>query len=132
MRDYHYISYAQEVIFGHLALTRMSEALRHVGWERLMLCTSRSQRSNGRVADLQEAVGDKLVATMDAVQPHVQDVQLDEAVALADASKVDAIIGLGGGSPIGMAKAAAYTLEKKRTRQPNTAPSPTAQPMIPV
>ena len=132
MRDFHYISYAQEIIFGHLALTRMGEALKHVGWERLMLCTNHSMRSSGHVAALEEVVGDKLVATLDGVKPHVQDVQLDEAIALAEASNVDAIIGLGGGSPIGMAKATAYTLEKRRTGLPNTAPSPIAQPMIPV
>ncbi len=132
MRDFHYISYAQEVIFGHLALTRMSEALRHVGWQRLMLCTNRSMRSSGHVAALEEAVGDKLVAMFDEVHPHVPDVQLDEVVTLAEKNNVDAIIALGGGSPIGMAKAAAYTLEKRRTGQPNTAPSPIAQPMFPV
>ncbi len=132
MADFHYISYAQEVIFGHLALTRMGEALPHVGWERLMLCTNRSMRSNGHLAALVDAVGDRLVAVLDGVQPHVQDGQLEEAIELADASGVDAIIGFGGGSPIGMAKAAAYNLEKRRTHQPNTAPAPTAQPMIPV
>jgi maleylacetate reductase len=132
MTDFHFISYAQEIIFGHLALTRMGEAFRHVGWERLMLCTNRSMRSNGHVAAVEEAVGDKLVAMFDSVRPHVPDVQLDEVVALAEASDVDAIIGLGGGSPIGMAKAAAYSLEKRRMGQPNTAPSPVAQPMIPV
>ncbi len=132
MRDFHYISYAQEVIFGQAGLTRMGEALRHVGWQRLMLCTNRSMRSNGGVAALEETVGDKLVAIFDRVHPHVPDVQLDEVVALAEARDVDAIIGLGGGSPIGMAKAAAYTMEKRRTKQPNTAPSPIAQPMIPV
>lgn len=132
MRDFHYISYAQEVILGQAALTRMAEALRHTGWERLMLCTNRSQRADGHAATLQEMLGEKLVATLEEVVPGVQDVQLDEAVELAEASNVDAIMGLGGGSPIGMAKAAAYTLEKRRTKQPNTAPSPLAQPMIPV
>ena len=92
MRDFHYISYAQEIIFGQAALTRMGEALRHVGWERLMLCTNRSQRSDGHVAALQDVLADKLVAMLEEVRPHVEDVQLDEAVALADASEVDAII----------------------------------------
>ena len=132
MRDFHYISYAQEVIFGHLALTRMGEALRHVGWKRVMLCTNRSMRSNGHVAALADVVGDKLVAVFEGVQPHVPDVQLDEALALAEASNVDAIIGLGGGSPIGMAKATAYSLEKRRTGESNVVSSPTTQPMIPV
>ncbi len=132
MRDFHYISYAQEVIFGHLALTRMGEALPHTGWQRLMLCANHSMRTSGHLAAVTEAVGDRLVAILDGIQSHVQDVQLEEAIELAEASEVDAIIGLGGGSPIGMAKAAAYNLEKRRTHQPHTAPATTAQPMIPV
>jgi maleylacetate reductase len=132
MRDFHYIGYAQEIIFGDVALTRMGEALKHVGWQRLLLCTNRSMRSNGHAAAVEAILGDRLVATFDQVRPHVQDVQLDELVSLADASDVDAIIGLGGGSPIGMAKAVSYTLEERKIGQPHGAPSPTAQPMFPV
>ena len=43
-------------------------------------------------------------------RPHVQDVQVDEALRLASVSEVQAIIGIGGGSPLGMAKATAYKL----------------------
>jgi alcohol dehydrogenase class IV len=133
LRDFHYISYAQEVIFGHAALTRMEEAMKHFGWHRLMLCANRSMRSNGHAAAVEGALGDRLVAVFDVVQPHVQDVQVDEALALAAANDVDAIIGLGGGSPIGMAKAVAYTLEDAAIKSPRgQLASPTAQPMIPV
>ncbi len=132
MRDFHYISYSQEVIFGSAALTRMAEAMNHVGWQRLMLCTSRSMRSNGHAAAVEEALGGRLVAVFEGVQPHVQDVQLEQAVSLAETSSVDAIVGLGGGSPIGMAKAVSFTLESRRTGHGRAAPSPTAQPMIPV
>lgn len=132
MRDFHYISYAQEVIFGHVALTRMAEALKHSGWQRLMLCTSRSMRRNGHADDVAEVLGDRLVAVFDQVNPHVQDVQLDEAVAMADQSNVDAVVGLGGGSPIGIAKAVSYTLEDMRTGRPRHLAPPTAQPMFPV
>ncbi len=132
MRDFHYISYAQEVIFGQAALIRMGEALKHVGWQRLMLCTNRSMRSNGHAADLEAVLGDRLVSAFDQVQPHVQDVQVEQAVALAEASEADAVIGLGGGSPIGMAKAVSFTLEKKRTGHSTAPPSPAAEPMIPV
>ena len=131
MRDFHYISYAQEVIFGHVALTRMAEALKHSGWQRLMLCTNRSMRRNGHADDVAEVLGDRLVAVFDQVSPHVQDVQLDEAVAMADQSNVDAVVGLGGGSPLGMAKAVSYTLEDLRAGPRRLAP-PTAQPMFPV
>lgn len=132
MKDFRYISYAQEVIFGHGALTRMGEALKHMGWERVMLCTSRSMRSDGHAAAVEAVLGDRLVATFDAVRPHVQDVQVEEAVALAEGSGADAIVGLGGGSPIGMAKAVSYALENQKSGQPRSSSSPIAQPLIPV
>lgn len=132
MRDFHYISYAQEVIFGHAALTRMGEALKHAGWRRLMLCTNYSMRSSGHALAVEGLLGERLVATFDRVQPHVQDVQVEEAVTLAEAEDVDALIGLGGGSPIGMAKAVAYKLEDRRTARPREQSASTAQPMVPV
>ena len=65
MRDFHYISYAQEVIFVQAGLIRMGEALKHFGWQRLMLCTNRSMRSNGHAAALEAVLGDRLVATLE-------------------------------------------------------------------
>ena len=58
------------------------------------------------LAELQAcaAVGQsRLMATYDRVQPHVPDFQVAEALALAAEKEIDAVIGLGGGSPIGMA-----------------------------
>jgi len=52
--------------------------------------------------------------TYEHVQPHVPDFQVAEAVKLALEYEVDAIIGLGGGSPIGMAKAVSFALEERR------------------
>ena len=40
----HYISFAQEIIFGPGALTRLGEAVEGFGWQRLMLCTNRSMQ----------------------------------------------------------------------------------------
>ncbi len=106
--------------------------LAQFGWQRLMLCTSRSQRANGRADSVESLLGDRLVAVYDHVQPHVPDVQVAEALALAQESEVQAIIGLGGGSPIGMAKAVAAALEEQRTGRPARAAFPTDQPLVPV
>jgi alcohol dehydrogenase class IV len=98
------------VIFAPGVLARLSEAVERLEWKRLMLCTNRSIKARGHVATLQATLGEKLVALFDCVRPHVQDVQVDEVLALAVKHEVDAVIGLGGGSPIGMAKAVAYAL----------------------
>src|SRR5574337_548513 len=132
MSEFRYIGFAQEIIFGPGALARLSEAVNRFGWRRLMLCTTGSARRGGRVAQIEAALGERLVATYDRVQPHVPDFQLAEALALAVEHEVDAVIGLGGGSPIGMAKAVASALEEKQAGQPTRAAFPTDQPLVPV
>ena len=131
MSEFHYVAYAQEVIFGPGSLGRLGEAVDRLGAQRLMLCTSPSLHSAGHVAAIEAILGDRLVAVFDQVRPHVQDVQADEASAFAESKQVDAVIGLGGGSPLGMAKAVAYSLEKRS--QPLPIPgAPAAQPLVPV
>jgi alcohol dehydrogenase class IV len=130
--EFRYLSYAQEVIFAPSSVNRLSEAVDRFHWQRLMLCTSHSMRSSGRVTLLEDALGERLVTIYDQVQPHLQDVQVAEALRLADEHHVDALIGMGGGSPIGMAKAVAFAVEEKRSGYPPRAAFPTEQPLIPV
>jgi maleylacetate reductase len=132
MNTFHYTSYAQEIIFGSGSLTRLSEAVDRFRWHRLMLCSTGSLRRDGTIAALEQALGDRLVAIYDHVQPHVPDFQVAEAAAIAHENEIDAVIGLGGGSPIGMAKAVSLALEEKRTGQPARAAFPTDQPLVPV
>jgi len=132
MSEFRYIGFAQEIIFGPGALARLSEAVHRFGWRRLALCTTGSARRGGRVAQIEAALGERLMATYDRVQPHVPDFQLAEALALAVECEVDAVIGLGGGSPIGMAKAVSSALEEKRAGRPARAAFPTDQPLVPV
>ena len=110
MIGFSYVSYAQEVIFAPGAVSRLSESLQRSGWQRLMLCTSHSMRAGGRVSQVESNLGEKLVAIFDRVKPHVQNVQVRDALALAQEKEADAILGLGGGSPVGMAKAVGYQL----------------------
>ena len=132
MDEFNYVSYAQEVIFGPGSLSRLSEAVNRFGWQRLMLVTNHSVREAGHVTMVEGMLGDCIVATFDQVHPHVPDVQVDGALALASERKVDAIIGMGGGSPIGMAKATAYKLEEVRAGRPVRVTNPMDQPLVPV
>ena len=108
MDRFRYVSHAQEVIFAPGALPRLAEAVERAGWMRLLLCTSRSMKANGSVERMQSVLGEKLVVISDVVHPHVQDVQVEEVLSLARKHKIDAVIGLGGGSSIGMAKAVGF------------------------
>jgi maleylacetate reductase len=132
MTEFHYVGYAQEVIFGNGSLARLSEAVDRFHWRRVMLCASNSARRSGYVSSIEAALGARLAAIYDHAQPHVPDYQVTEAVTLAAERQVDAVIGLGGGSPIGMAKAVSQALEEKRAGHPARAAFPTDQPLVPV
>ncbi len=132
MDQFRYISYAQEVVFGARSLARLNEFAKRYGWQRLMLCTNQSLRQNGHASEVEAALGDCLAAVYDRVQPHVPDTQLEDVLKLAAEKGVDAVVGLGGGSPIGMAKAAASALNEQRTAESPSQTSPFAQPLIPV
>lgn len=132
MDEFRYVSYAQEIIFAPDSPARLDEAVEHFGWRRLMLCANRSLQAGGYITSIESVLGIRLVAVFDQVKPHVQDVQVNEALVLANEKNVDAIIGMGGGSPIGMAKAVACLLEEKRGGHPARAAFPTDQPLVPV
>lgn len=96
MDEFHYNSYAQEVIFGAGSLEQLGEAIGRIGRERLILCTNHSMKVGGHIDSVQAVLGERLVAVFDHVHPHVQDVQVNELVAIAVEKKADAFIGMGG------------------------------------
>lgn len=116
--SFSYTARAQEVIFGAGALGRLPEIVERFGWMRLMLCATGSMRRGGHVAALEAALGGRLAAIYDGVKPHVLDTQVAAATALGAQYDIDAVIGMGGGSPIGMAKAVSAALAARRAGQP--------------
>src|SRR6266498_1023058 len=108
MSGFRYVSYAQEVIFAPGFIAQVSDALERFGWKKLLLCTNHSMQAKGYVDAIKSSLGERLVAVFDHVQPHVQDIQVDQVLGLAIEHEIDAIIGMGGGSPIGMAKVVSY------------------------
>src|SRR5512142_1708701 len=104
MVDFRYVSYPQEVIFAPGSLAQLTEAVDRLGWQRLILCTNPSMQTHGHVDALKSVLGERLVGVFADVRPHVQDIQVEEVVALTTENQAEAIIGMGGGSPIGMAK----------------------------
>ena len=132
MNEFRSISYAQEIIFGSGSIAELEDAIERFHMRRLMLCATGSLRKGGQIKLIEEALGNRLVAVYEHVQPHVPDFQVAEALELASEHEVDALIGMGGGSPIGMAKAISIDLEEKRTGQPARAAFPTDQPLVPI
>ncbi|MGZ6367743.1 MAG: iron-containing alcohol dehydrogenase family protein [Ktedonobacteraceae bacterium] len=132
MNEFRYTSYAQEVIFGAGSLTQLEDAVDRFHLRRLMLCTTGSLRRSGQIKLIEKSLGSRLVAIYEHVQPHVPDFQVTEALELASENEVDALIGMGGGSPIGMAKALSVALEERRTGRSAKSIYPTDQPLVPV
>ena len=112
MDQFRYNSYAQEIIFGAGSLDHISEVVERMGCRRLMLCANHSMQVNGHISAVENILGERLISVFDRVHSHVQDVQFDEVVSLAVENNIEAIIGMGGGSPIGMAKAVSAALGK--------------------
>lgn len=131
MHDFYYTSAAQEVIFGAGSLTQLPGIIRQRNWRRVMLCTISRLQLNGVAALVEEVCSGSLVVTYGDVEPHVPEHLVEEALALARQFQVDAIIGLGGGSPIGMAKAVCLEIDAQRLGQMG-AGLPPAQPLVPV
>lgn len=109
MNSFRYTTYPQQIIFGVGAIRQMETAVSHLS--RLFLLTSPSLSSGGFVTKLETALGSRLVATFDHTAPHVQDTQLAEVTDLAKDLVIDGVIGMGGGSPIGLAKALGHTMQ---------------------
>ena len=109
---------AQTILFGPGAVAQLGDAIDHAGWRRVMLCTSPHFRARGYLAPIEAALGEGLAVTFEGVQPHVPALQVDDAAALADRYRVDAVIGLGGGSAIGTVKAVSAELQFNMDREP--------------
>ncbi len=132
MNEFRYTGYAQEVVFGPGSLARLGEAVERFGWRRLLLCSSASLRRDGTIATIERALGERLVAVFDRAQSHVPASQVAEAVRIAEQGEVDALIGLGGGSSLGIAKAVSFALEERRGNRSVRLSSPVIQPLVPV
>jgi len=107
----HYVT-PQKVIFGPGALAELPAQVDGLGWRRVLLCTTGSARRSGRAREVEVLLGERLAASYDGVQPHVPEAQVSEALRLAQAHPCDAVLGLGGGSAIGLAKAVSYLLNR--------------------
>jgi alcohol dehydrogenase class IV len=113
MRAFEYTFYPRDVIFGTGSVDRLAEALDRFSRRRALLCASGGARRAGQVDHMAGMLGGRLVATFDGVAPHVPEVQVGEALALANEFRPNVVIGLGGGSPIGLAKALAHALTSR-------------------
>jgi maleylacetate reductase len=103
------------VVFGVGALDRLGEELARLGARRALLVASK------RVADdLAERVGDRHAATCSEIVQHVPVEVAERATSLAREVDADALVAVGGGSAVGLAKAVALDLNLPIVAVPTT------------
>ena len=115
MAEFQYSGHVQDIRSGPGITSNLATELELYGWQRILFLTSGSHVRNGNASKLELALDGRIAATFTAVEPHVQEEQVNEVLELATSSEVDAIVALGGGSVIGMAKAISDRLHEART-----------------
>lgn len=115
MTGFSYSGHAQDIVFETGAAGNLAQQLERYGWTRILLVTSGSHVHNGNADLVASGLGDRLAARVDSVQPHVQMEQVLEVLEIARKHDSDAVVGLGGGSVIGMAKAISDRMHEVHT-----------------
>jgi maleylacetate reductase len=108
------------VVLGPGVIDETRQLLGRLGATRAFLVTGPSLAAGPVGTRVRRALGDSLVGTYAGSRPHVPTQTMEEVTEGARTSRADVLIGLGGGSPIGTAKAAAFQLQQ--IRGPDEAP----------
>lgn len=93
------------VIFGDGSIARTGQELDLLGLRRVVLVTTPGRSAAAAAA--REALGDRLTAECDRAVLHVPADRVRETLRLIDSVKPDALLAVGGGSSVGLAKAIA-------------------------
>lgn len=102
------------VVLGPGVVDDIAVILGQLGARRAYLVTGPSVAAGAAGVRVREALGDRLVGVYARSRPHVPVQTADEVAQEARALSADVLVGLGGGSPIGTAKAAAFRLQETR------------------
>ncbi len=118
MHDFVYNALPGRVVFAIGASDRVGQELEHLGGRHALILTSGSNRAHAESAAA--ALGDRSVGVYEDAKAHVPIEQAEAAREAARALKADTLISIGGGSPIGLAKAIAHELEIPMIAVPTT------------
>lgn len=103
----------QRVHTGAGSIQRVADEVASAGARRVLVVTSRSLTAQGEVLEsLVSILGATHTATYDGCSAHVSRDSLDGALAAARRARADAVVSLGGGSPIDTAKIVALCLAR--------------------
>src|SRR5262249_30269931 len=122
------------VVFGGDSIERVGELAREFGGRHALLVTDKGIVAAGhpaRAIGFLEAAG-LHVTTYDAVRENPTTLDVDRCVAVARESKIDLIIGLGGGSSMDTAKGCNFILTNGGRMQDYWGVGKATKPMLPL
>jgi maleylacetate reductase len=102
------------IVLGPGVVRELRALLGQLGASRAYLVTGPALAAGRVGARVQTALGSALVGTYSRSRPHVPAQTAEEVAEDARSLRADVLVGLGGGSPIGTAKAAAFRLQEAR------------------
>lgn len=118
MRAFEYDALPGRVVFGVGAWDKVPEELDRMGAERALLITSAGRRA--LADDLADRLGARCVGIVANAVSHVPVELVEAAQARARETRADCVIGMGGGAPVGLAKATPLGVDVKLMAVPTT------------
>jgi len=94
-----------EVVYGPGSLAQLGEVAERIGAGRVFAIASATLVAEGLEDDLRAALGDRLVGVFSGVRQHVPRESVIEAAGAAREAGAEALLSVGGGTPIDCAKA---------------------------
>jgi maleylacetate reductase len=109
------------IVLGPGSTDRLGSYLETIGARRAYLISGRSLAEGAAGIRVRKALAGRLVGAYAGVRPHVPIDTADEVADEATAVQADVLVGLGGGSPIGTAKAASFRMQGATTQDASRA-----------
>lgn len=105
--------YAQRIVFGPGAATRLPEVLRATGARRWLLVTTEGRLASEDGDRVVRALGRSVASTFAEARSHVPTTAVEAAVRQARRDAVDGVVSFGGGSCCDLGKAVCFFLEQE-------------------
>jgi maleylacetate reductase len=118
MNGFTYEALPTRVVFGWGALDQVGPELDRFEAKRVLLIASGSAKPFAD--EIAQSLGERVVARIDGVPPHVPVEAADEARSQTRLAGVDAVVSIGGGSTIGLGKSIALVAPVRHLAVPTT------------
>ena len=118
MNEFIYNALPGRVVFGMGKIQSLAEEIDRLGCRRVMVVTTPDQSSQGEV--VRELIGSRWAVNFNEARMHVPTDIVDGALDIATAAEVDCVVGIGGGSTIGLCKGLALRADLKIIAVPTT------------